>query len=92
MEGVRVSREWGCHNLTPNTKRIDTLSPQDQVFPRHIHLQSTHKAHVSRCLVPFLSGETESQKLRISQEEYKSQNFSSRAFSEKRFVLYCEMN
>lgn len=54
MEGVRVSREWGRHDLTP--KHEDTLSPQDYVFPHHLHLQSTPKAHISRCLVPFPQG------------------------------------
>lgn len=54
MEGVRVSREWGRHDLTP--KHEDTLSPQDYVFPHHLHLQSTPKAHISSVLFLFLRG------------------------------------
>lgn len=92
MEGVRVSREWGCHNLTPNTKRIDTLSPQDQVVPRHFHLQSTHKLIYQGVLFLSPQGKPSHRSSGLAKKNTNLKILAQELFPKKRFMLYCEMN
>lgn len=80
VEGVRVSREWGRHDLTP--KHEDTLSPQDHVFPHHFHLQRTPKAHVSRCLVPFPQGKPSHRNLGLAKKNTNLKILAQELFQE----------